>query len=146
MAALVSLVLAAGATGAALAASGHGSPRAAAPIRLSGMTRGAFLRATAVYLGTDVRTLRGEMNGHRTLASIVNATPGRSAKQLSAGLAAAAISRLELAANRALSNEQTRTLRASLRRAVAGFLDDTCPLGLAGLAEDLGGCSHMTSL
>lgn len=144
MAALVILVVAAGATGAALAASGHGTPRAAGPIRLRGITKGAFLHATAVYLGTDVRTLRREMKGHRTLAAIVNATPARSTKQLSAGLATAAIAQLEVAANRALSNEQTRTLRASLRRAIAGFLDDRCPLALDGLSQDLGGCSNMT--
>lgn len=138
---LVILLVAAAATGGALAASGQGTP-AAGPIRLTGISRGAFLRATAVYLGTDVGTLRRERtSGHRTLASIVNATPGRSTRQLSAGLAAAAIGRLELAANRALSNEQTRSLRVSLRRAIAGFLNDTCPLG--NLAQDLGGCANM---
>lgn len=138
------LLIAGGATGGGLAASGQG--HSVQPIRhlhLASTSRAGFLRATAQYLGTDVATLRHEMKGGRTLAVIADATPGRSARQLAALLVAAASMKLQLISDRALSGMQQRALRRLLRPRITGFLNDTCPLGLAGLGKHLAGCPGM---
>jgi hypothetical protein len=45
--------------------------------------------------------------------------------------------------DRALSPAQLRTLHSVLRRRITGFLKDTCPLSLTGVAKHLGGCQGM---
>lgn len=135
------VLVAGGVAGAAIGASGQAG--AVPSVRLTSTTRAGFLQATAEYLGTDVETLRKSLKPDRTLADIADTTPGRSANQLADLLASAAIARLEWLAGRALSNSQQRSLDSSLRRSIAGFLNGTCPLGLAGLAQDLGGCPGM---
>jgi len=42
---------------------------------------------------------------------------------------------------------QQRGLHAILQRRITGFLNDTCPLGLAGVRLHLAGCAgmHMSS-
>jgi hypothetical protein len=139
------LLIAGAVTGAGLAASGHGRNSSPAPrqLHLAHLTKGDFLRATALYLGTDVTTLRHEAKAGRTLAVIAAATPGRSTKQLTAFLVHAAAVRLALSTDRALSGNQVRLLHTWLERRVTGFLTDTCPLSLAGLARHLGGCAGM---
>jgi hypothetical protein len=145
VAAGVVLVLAGGAAGAGLAARDHGGSRAAVgQVRLVNTTKAGFVRASAEYLGTDVTTLRREL-GSRTLADVANATPGRSAQKLATALTTAAMTRLVLAADRALTRRQDRLLHAWLRRRITGFLHDTCPLNLAGLGKHLGGCPGMSA-
>jgi hypothetical protein len=140
----VVVVAAGAATGAGLAASGHGqSVQPIHHLRLANTSKTGFLRATAQYLDTNVATLRREAKGGRTLADIANATPGRSAKQLATLLTAAAAAKAQVGANRALTNQQTFLLHSWLKRRITGFLNDTCPLGLAGVAKDLGGCLGM---
>ena len=141
----VTLVIAGAATGAGLAASGHGGnlPPAPRQLHLASTAKADFVRATAEYLGTDVATLRHEHKAGRTLAEIANATPGRSAKQLTAFLVRAAFVRLALSTDRALSRDQVQMLHAWLQRRVTGFLTDTCPLSLTGLTRHLGGCNGM---
>lgn len=140
----VALLVAGGATGAGLAASGQGAgPKRVAQVRLASTTRAAFVRASAAYLGTEVASLRREVASGRTLADVANATPGRSAKQLVSLLVAAAGARLELVADRPLSRSQQRSLHVWLRRRITGFLNDTCPLSLSGLGKHLGGCAGM---
>jgi hypothetical protein len=141
---LATLIIAGGGTGAAIAASGHGR-MPPAPDRLSIATIGkaSFVTATARYLGTDAATLRHEVKGGRTLAEIADATSGRSAKQLSALLLTAASTRLQLIADRALTTAQQASLRRRLRPQIIGFLNDTCPLALSGIAKHLGGCAGM---
>jgi hypothetical protein len=140
------LVLAGGATGAAIAASGHGRSLPPAPhqLRLANTTRAGFLRATAQYLGTDVVTLRHETKSGRTLAQIANATSGRSAKQLAALLLAAASVKLQLISDRAMSTGQQGALHRLLRPRIIGFLNDTCPLALGALGKHLAGCPGMS--
>jgi hypothetical protein len=142
---LATLVIAGGATGAAIAASGHGRslPPAPSQLRVASVGKASFVRATAQYLGTDVAMLRREVKGGRTLAEIADATPGRSAKQLSALLLTAASVKLQLIADRALTTAQQASLRRRLRPQIVGFMNDTCPLALAGIAKHLGGCAGM---
>jgi hypothetical protein len=142
------LLLAGGAAGAGLAASGHGRTLPPAPrhLYLQSTTRAGFLRATAQYLGTGVATLRHETRGGgRTLAAIVKATPGRSEKQLAALLVAAASMKLQLISDRAMSTAQQGALRRLLQPRVAGFLNDTCPLALGALGKHLAGCPGMNA-
>jgi hypothetical protein len=145
LAGLATLIIAGGATGAAIAASGHGRNLPPAPHRLSvtSIGKASFVRATARYLGTDAATLRHEVKGGRTLAEIADATSGRSAKQLSALLLTAATMKLQLIADRALTTAQQASLRRRLRPQITGFLNDTCPLALGGIAKHLGGCAGM---
>lgn len=141
----VALLIAGAATGAGFAASGHGRNSTPAPrqLHLAHLTKSDFLHATAQYLGTDVTTLRNEVKAGRTLADIADATPGRSTKQLTAFLVHAAAVRLALSTDRALSGPQVRLLHTWLEHRVTGYLTDTCPLSLAGLARHLGGCAGM---
>jgi hypothetical protein len=143
---VAALVATGSAAGAGFATTSHGrSVPNIPPVRLNGTSRASFLQATAAYLGTTVAALGREMKSGTTLANIADRTPQRSAKQLAAMLASAATARLEFVANRALSIAQQRSLETSLRRSVTGFLTDTCPLVLAGLREDLGGCPGMAT-
>lgn len=145
LAGLATLIIAGGATGAAIAASGNGRTLPPAPHRLSvaSIGKASFVRATARYLGTDVATLRHQVKAGRTLAEIADSTSGRSAAQLSALLLTAATTKLELIADRALTTAQQGSLRRRLRPQITGFLNDTCPLALGGIAKHLGGCAGM---
>jgi hypothetical protein len=145
LAGTAALLVAGGGAGAGLAASGHGRNLPPAPDQLSVTSVGeaSFVRATARYLGTDPATLRHQMKGGKTLAEIANATSGRSTKQLSALLLTAATVKLQLIADRALTTAQQASLRRRLRPQIAGFLNDTCPLALGGIAKHLGGCAGM---
>jgi hypothetical protein len=145
LAGLVVFVVAAGVTGAGLAASGHGRSVQPAPHRLflHGTTRAAFVRATAQYLGTNVATLRRETKSGRTLAQIANATRGRSETQLAALLVAAGTSKLLLISDGAMSTEKRQALHALVRHRITGFLNDTCPLALTAFARHLAGCPGM---
>ena len=142
---LATLVIAGGATGAAIAANGHGRSLPPAPhqLRVTSIAKASFVKASAQYLGTDAATLRHEVKGGRTLAEIADATSARSAKQLSALLLSAATVKLGLIADRALTTAQQASLRRRLRPQIVGFLNDTCPLALAGMAKHLGGCAGM---
>jgi hypothetical protein len=146
---LAALLIAGGATGAGLAASGHGRrTRAAREVHLASTTRTSFLQASAEYLGTDVATLRHEEKAEKkTLAEIANTTAGRSAQQLTRVLAAAASLRLQQMSDHVLSRLQTRVMHAWLVHRITGFLNDTCPLAIAGsgLQKHLLGCAHMQS-
>jgi len=141
-------VVAGGAAGAGLAASGHGRSVQPAPYRLflHGTTRAAFVGATAQYLGTDLATLRRETKSGRTLAEIANATGGRSERQLAALLVAAATSKLLLISDGAMSTAKRQALHALVRQRITGFLNDTCPLALAAFARHLAGCPGMTGV
>ena len=138
------VLVAGGAAGAGLAASGHG--RSAPPTRLylASTNRAGFIRATAQYLGIDTATLRHETRAGRTLAEIAAATPGRSEKQLAGLLVAAASMKLRLISDRAMSTAQQGALRRMLRTRIAGFLNDTCALGLAAFEKHLAGCPGMS--
>lgn len=139
------LLLAGGATGAALAAAGHGGSVVrsgqAPPFRV---TEAGFVRASAYYLGLDVATLRHEVKGGRTIADIANSTSGTSAQKLTAYLVAEASTRLQQIADRALLPGERLHLRSWLQGRVSGFLNDTCPLSLAGLKKRLAGCHGMS--
>ena len=145
VAGLATLIIAGGATGAAIAASGHGRSLPPAPrqLRVTTVGEASFVKATAQFLGTDAATLRQQVKGGRTLAEIADATSGRSAKQLSALLLTAATMKLQLIADRALTTAQQTSLRRRLRPQIVGFLNDTCPLALGGMAKHLGGCAGM---
>jgi hypothetical protein len=138
-------LLGGGATGAAIAASGQGRSLPPAPhqLRLASVGSASFVRATARYLDTNAATLRHQVKGGRTLAEIADATPGRSAKQLSALLMSAASVKLQLIADRALTPTEQQSLRRQLRRQIVGFLTDTCPLALGSIAKHLAGCAGM---
>lgn len=135
------VLVAGGAAGAGLAASGHGASAPPTHLRLESTTRAEFLRATAHYLGLDLRTLRREEGAGRTLAEIADATSGRSSKQLAGLLVTAA--KLRLSTDHAFSPSQQHSLRSLLRHRITGFLNDMCALSLTGLAKHLGGCSGM---
>ena len=139
-------LVAAGVTGAGLAASGHGGSVQPAPrqLRLHGTARADFVRATAQYLGTGVGTLRHETKSGQTLADIANTTAGRSERQLVTLLVAASSSKLQLITDRAMSGEQRQALHAMLRQRITGFLNDTCALALGAFAKHLAGCPGMT--
>ena len=138
------LLVAGGGAGAGLAASGHPeSVPAPRQLRLASVTEAGFLRAAAEYLGTDVATLRHEAKSGRTLAQVANATSGRSEKQLTALLVAAASKRLQTISDRPMSGPQQRELAKLVRPRIAGFLNDTCPLALGALARHLVGCPGM---
>jgi len=138
------LVVAGAATGAAVAASGHGGDaqhaRQAPPFRA---THAGFVRASAFYLGVDVPTLRHEMKGGRTIADVADATRGKSAAQLTSYLVRAAAARLNVLSHRPLTAHEQRTLHGLLRNRITGFLTDTCPLKLSDLAKHMGGCHGM---
>ena len=148
LAGLAVFVVAAGVTGAGLAASGHGRSVQPAPSRLvlKGTTRAAFVRATAQYLGTDVATLRHETKSGRTLADIANATPGRSEKQLTALLVAAGSSKLLMLSDGAMSTAKRQALHALVGHRITGFLNDTCALAFGAFARHLAGCPGMTGV
>jgi len=148
LAGLAVFVVAAGVSGAGLAASGHGRSVQPAPHRLflHDTTRAAFVRATARYLGTDVATLRRETKSGRTLAQIANTTSGRSEKQLTALLVAAGTSKLLVISDGAMSTAKRQALRALVNQRITGFLNDTCPLGLTAFAKHLAGCPGMTGV
>lgn len=132
------VVLAGGATGGALAASGGSHAAHRLPFSTS---RGGLLRASADYLGVGFPALRRELKSGRTLAQIGNATPGRSGRALLTLLVAKASQRIEQIADRPLQPAQRRALRPWLRRRMSGFLDNTCPLSLVGIEQHLAGCA-----
>jgi hypothetical protein len=144
LAGIAALLLAGGGAGAGLAASGDGSaakaPLHAPTLRL---TDAGFVRASAFYLGIDVATLRREMKSGRTIAEVADATSGRSAAKLTSYLVHAATVRLTLLAHRPLSPAERRSMRSWLTHRVTGFLTDTCPLSVSGMAKHLGGCHGM---
>jgi hypothetical protein len=138
------LVLAGGAAGAGLAASGHArSAPAPRQLRLASVKKSGFLLASAQYLGTDVSALRREAKGGKTLAQIANATSGRSARQLEKLLVVAASQRLQTISDRPMSTAQQQALAKLVRPRITGFLNDTCPLALGALARHLVGCPGM---
>lgn len=137
----VLVLLAGGATGGALAASG-GTP-AARPLPFNA-SRGGLLRASAAYLGVALPVLERELKGGKTLARVANATPGRSERALVGVLVADLSAHLQQVSDHPLSSMQQRALVPWLRRRVAGFLDDTCPLSLVGITRHLAGCGGMT--
>lgn len=144
LAGTAALLVAGGGAGAGLAASGHGStaraPLHAPPLRL---TQAGFVRASAFYLGVDVATLRHDMKSGHTIAEVADATSGRSAAMLTSYLVHAATVRLTLLAHRPLSPPERRSMHSWLTHRVTGFLTDTCPLSVAGMAKHLGGCHGM---
>ena len=144
LAGTAALLVAGGGAGAGLAASGHGSsvqaPLHAPPLRL---THAGFVRASAFYLGIDVATLRQDMKGGRTIAEVADATSRRSAAKLTAYLVRAATVRLTLLAHRPLSPAERRSMQGWLKHRITGFITDTCPLSVAGMAKHLGGCHGM---
>jgi hypothetical protein len=144
LAGTAALLVAGGGAGAGLAESGHGSraraPRHAPPLRL---THAGFVRASAFYLGLDVATLRQDMKGGRTIAEVAEATPSRSSAKLTSYLVRAATVRLTLLAHRPLSPAERRSMQGWLTHRVTGFITDTCPLSVAGMAKHLGGCHGM---
>lgn len=144
LAGTAALLVAGGGAGVGLAASGHGSSARAnlhaPPLRL---THAGFVRASAFYLGIDVATLRQDMKGGRTIAEVADATSGRSAAKLTAYLVRAATVRLTLLAHRPLSPAERRSMQGWLTHRVTGFITDTCPLSVAGMAKHLGGCHGM---
>lgn len=144
LASTAALLVAGGGAGAGLAAIGHGSSARAnlhaPPLRL---THAGFVRAAAFYLGIDVATLRQDMKGGRTIAEVADATSGRSAAKLTAYLVRAATVRLTLLAHRPLSPAERRSMQGWLTHRVTGFITDTCPLSVAGMAKHLGGCHGM---
>lgn len=144
LAGTAALLVAGGGAGAALAATSHGSsakaPLHAPPLRL---TQPGFVRASAFYLGVDAATLRHDMKSGQTIAEVADATSGRSAAKLTTYLVRAATVRLTLLAHRPLSPAERRSMRSWLTHRVTGFLTDTCPLSVAGMAKHLGGCHGM---
>jgi hypothetical protein len=137
------LLVAGGGAGAGLAATSHGSAKAplhAPPLRL---TQAGFVRASAFYLGVDAATLRHDMKSGHTIAEVADATSGRSAATLTSYLVRAATVRLTLLAHRPLSPVERRSMHNWLTHRVTGFLTDTCPLSVAGMAKHLGGCHGM---
>ena len=144
LAGTAALLVAGGGAGAGFAASGHGDTAKAFPraptLRL---THAGFVRASAFYLGIDVATLRRDMKSGRTIAEVADATSGRSAAKLTSDLVRAATVRLTLLAHRPLSPAERRSMRSWLTHRVTGFLTDTCPLSVAGMAKHLGGCHGM---
>jgi hypothetical protein len=138
------LLVAGGGAGAGLAASGH-AKIAPAPrqLRLASVTKAGFLLASAQYLGADVATLRREAKSGKTIAQVANATSGRSEKQLTALLIAAASKRLQTISDRPMSTAQQQALAKLIRPRITGFLNDTCPLALRALAKHLVGCPGM---
>jgi hypothetical protein len=132
------VVLAGGATGGALAATGGAPVAHRLPFSTS---RGGLLRASADYLGVRFSTLRAELKAGKTLAQIANSTPGRSERSLLTLLVARASLRIEQIADRPLQRSQRQALRPWLRRRLAGFLDNTCPLSLVGIEQHLAGCA-----
>jgi hypothetical protein len=139
------LLVAGGGTGAGLAASGHGGnvQRARQAPPSFRMTHAGFVGAAAYYLRVDVRTLRQDMKGGRTIAEVADATSGASAAQLTSYLVRAATVRLTEIAHRPLSTAEQRSLHSWLTHRVSGFLTDTCPLSVTGLAKHLAGCHGM---
>lgn len=131
------VLLAGGATGGAIAASG--SP-AKHPLPFKA-NRSGLLRASADYLGLQLPALQRELHGGKTLAQIANSTPGRSQRALVTLLVTDASREIEGISDRALNRAQRNALRPWLRRRVAGFLDNTCPLSLVGLEQHLAGCA-----
>ena len=144
LAGIAALLVAGGGAGAGLAASGHGNT-AKAPVHAPTLrlTHAGFVRVSAFYLGTDVATLRHDMKSGRTIAEVADAMSGRSAAELTTYLVHAATVRLTLLAHRPLSPAERRSMRSWLTHRVTGFLTDTCPLSVAGMAKHLGGCHGM---
>jgi hypothetical protein len=144
LAGTAALLVAGGGAGAGLAASSHGSstkaPMNAPTLRL---TQAGFVRASAFYLGVDVATLRHDLKSGRTIAEVADATSGRSAATLTTYLVGAATTRLTLLAHRPLSPAERRSMHSWLTHRVTGFLTDTCPLSVSGMAKHLGGCHGM---
>lgn len=138
------LLLAGGGAGAGLAASGRSGPvretRHAPPFHV---THAGFVRSSAWFLGLGAATLRHEVKDGRTIADVADATAGKSAQQLTAYLVHGATVKLAGATARALSASQLQMLHSLLRRRITGFLHDTCPLSLVGIAKHLGGCKGM---
>lgn len=144
LAGIAALLVAGGGAGAGLAASGHGNT-AIAPVHAPTLrlTHAGFVRVSAFYLGIDVATLRHDMKSGQTIAEVADATSGRSAAELTSYLVRAATLRLTLLAHRPLSPAERRSMHSWLTHRVTGFLTDTCPLSVSGMAKHLGGCHGM---
>jgi hypothetical protein len=83
------------------------------------------------------------MKSGRTIAEVADATSSRSAAELTSYLVRAATVRLTLLAHRPLSPAERQSMHTWLTHRVTGFLTDTCPLSVVGLAKHLGGCHGM---
>jgi hypothetical protein len=143
LAGAAALLVAGGGAGAGLASSSHSSARTplhAPPLRL---THAGFVRASAFYLGVDAATLQHDMKSGRTIAEVADATSGRSTAKLTSYLVHAATTRLTLLAHRPLSPAERRSMKSWLTHRITGFLTDTCPLSVSGMAKHLGGCHGM---
>jgi hypothetical protein len=138
------LLVAGGGTGAGLAASGHnGNVQRAQQAPAFRVTEAGFVRTSAWYLGVDVPTLRHDVKSGTTIAEVADATHGTSAQQLTSYLVRAATLRLTQIAHRPLTPAEHRSLHNWLIHRVSGFLNDTCPLSVTGLAKHLAGCHGM---
>jgi hypothetical protein len=139
--AMVCLV-AAGATGGALAARGHAAAQTAPVPHLAGKS---LLGAASIYLGIPVAQLKQELHPGRPLATVASSTPGHSVAGLRATLVYDAMANLHRAQG-AISQVRLRYAQTWLRRRIGGYVAGTCPLRLAGMFIKLGGgCPGMSS-
>jgi hypothetical protein len=139
-AALAILMIAGGATGAALAARGHANATVA-PRLVQGRS---LLGTASAYLGVSLPQLKSELHPGHPLAAIAGTTPGRTVAGLRAALyhdANANLRKVEAT----MSPARMAYVRGWLHKKIAGFVAGTCPLKLGGLFIKLGGsCPGMS--
>ncbi|HZT83924.1 MAG TPA: hypothetical protein VE984_00700 [Gaiellaceae bacterium] len=129
------LLVAAGATGAALASQGRSTVKPAPVPHLAGKS---LIDAAAIYLGIPVARLKGDLRPGHPLAAVARSTPGRSVAGLRATLVYDAMTNLHRAQG-ALSRVRMRYAHAWLSRRIAGYVAGACPLSLHGMFVKLGG-------
>jgi hypothetical protein len=129
------LLVAAGATGGALAARSHSTVKPTPVPHLAGKS---LITAASIYLGIPLARLKSELRPGHPLAAVASSTPGRSVAGLRATLVYDAMTNLHRAQG-ALSRVRTRYAHAWLRKRIAGYVAGTCPLKLHGMFVKLGG-------
>ncbi len=140
VASVVVLVLAGGATGAALAAAGHGGTRASHVVAHPK----SLYQAAASYLGIETRTLERELHPGHTLADIASTTSGKSVRGLEAALLSYVHAQFRKSAA-PMSAAKRSVMMKVMRQRVQGFATGTCPLKLGALFKRLsGGCHGMS--
>jgi hypothetical protein len=134
------LLVAGGATGAALGAAGHGGAHSS---HVVAHPRNLY-QAAASYLGTDTRTLEREVHPGHTLADIASTTSGKSVRGLEAALLSYVHAQFRKGAAPTSAAKRSVMLRV-MRQRVEGFATGTCPLKLGALFKSLsGGCHGMS--
>jgi hypothetical protein len=137
----VVLLVAAGATGGALASQSHSAVKAVPVPHLAGK---GLLAAASIYLAIPLPQLKRELHPGHPLAAIASNTPGRTVAGLKATLVYDAMASLHRAQG-AISRVRMRYAHTWVVKRVSAYVAGACPLRLGNVFVKLGGgCPGMS--